>query len=221
MKDNMDGQGFGEGFEAFAEQYGYNMELQEAYTPGAKDYSSVILKFKQNDIDAVLWLGSPPDSITLVRQMKENDYAPKYLHGWKGFWTRDFPGTLGDDANYSLHDGFWSENLPYPGAKELGQAYRDAHDGQDSVSVGLPYASAQVLAQSITNADSTDPAAVRDAVWGHTFEGTAMGDVTYDEQGLASTESLALQWMDGERKIVWPADASDYTLEWMPAWSER
>lgn len=222
MEDNPDGQGFGTGFKAFAEQYGYNMKLQEPYTPGTKDFSSTILKLKQNEIDAVLWLGSPPDSITLIRQMKEAGYAPKYIHGWKGFWTQEFQSSLGKDANYIIHDGFWAENLPYPGAKELGEKYKAEHDGLDSVSIGLPYAAVQVLAQAIQNAGSADPAAVRDAVWGQTFLGTTMGDVAYDEKGLAYKPFLALQWIDGERKIVYPAEASGgYELQWMPAWNAR
>jgi branched-chain amino acid transport system substrate-binding protein len=222
MEDNPDGQGFGGGFKAFADQYGYEMKLQESYTPGTKDFSSTILKLKQNNIEAVLWLGSPPDSITLVRQMKEANYAPKYLHGWKGFWTQEFQSSLAKDANYIIHDGFWAEDLPYPGAKELGQAYRDAHNGLDSVSIGLPYAAVQVLAEAIENAGSTEPTAVRDAVWNQEFKGTTMGDVKYNEKGTAYKPFLALQWVDGERKIVYPAEASGgYQLQWMPDWQNR
>ena len=114
MEDNPDGQGFGGGFKAFADKYKYDMKLQESYTPGTKDFSSTILKLKQNNIDAVLWLGSPPDSITLVRQMKEAGYAPKYLHGWKGFWTQEFQSSLGKDANFIIHDGFWLTACPTP-----------------------------------------------------------------------------------------------------------
>jgi branched-chain amino acid transport system substrate-binding protein len=222
MEDNPDGQGFGGGFKAFADQYGYDMKLQESYTPGTKDFSSTILKLKQNNVEAVLWLGSPPDSITLVRQMKEANYAPKYLHGWKGFWTQEFQSSLGKDANFIIHDGFWSEDLPYPGAKELGQAYRDSHGGLDSVSIGLPYAAVQVLAQAIENAGSAEPMDVRDAVWGQEFKGTTMGDVTYSDKGTAHKPFLALQWIDGERKIVYPSEASGgYELQWMPGWDGR
>jgi ABC-type branched-subunit amino acid transport system substrate-binding protein len=69
-------------------------------------------------------------------------------------------------------------DLGYPGAKELGEKYAADHNGDSSVSIGLSYAAAQVMFQAIANANSTDPTAVRDAVWGQTFTGTTMGDVS-------------------------------------------
>jgi len=219
MEDNPDGQGFGDGFRMFGEKYGYNIALDEPYTPGTKDFSSTILKIQANDCDALFWLGSPTDSIVLIRQMKEQQLNLKYIHGWKGFWPNEFVDALGADSNYITHDGFWAETLPYPGAKELGQNYRDTHDGQDTVSVGIPYANVQILAQAIEKAGSLDSAKVRDEVFGGAFDGTVMGDVQYNEKGLCSVSMLGLQWMDGQRLPVWPPGAFD--LQWIPAWDQR
>jgi len=219
MEDNPDGQGFGSGFKAFAETYGYNIALDEPYTPGTKDFSSSILKIQANDCDALFWLGSPTDSIVLIRQIKEQQLNVKYIHGWKGFWPNEFVEALGADSDYIMHDGFWAETLPYPGAKELGQAFRDAHDGQDSVSIGLPYANVQILAQAIERTGTLDSAKIRDEIFGGVFEGTVMGDITYDDAGLAFTSMLGLQWMDGQRMPVWPPGAFD--LQWVPAWDQR
>ncbi|MFH1647662.1 MAG: amino acid ABC transporter substrate-binding protein [Chloroflexota bacterium] len=221
MEDNPDGQGFGGGFKAFAEQHGYKITVDEPYTPGTKDFSSTILKMKQANADAVLWLGSPPDSITLIRGIKEQQLNLKYIHGWKGFWNTEFQKALGKDSDYIIHDGFWAETLPFPGAKELGQKFKDTHGGLDSVSIGLPYASLQVLAMAIERAGSLDPAAVRDQVWGGTFKGTVNGDVTYNAEGLSFSPSLALQWWQGQRMPIWPAGLSDWQLKWMPPWNQR
>jgi branched-chain amino acid transport system substrate-binding protein len=118
-----------------------------------------------------------------------------------------------------MHDGFWVETLPYPGAKELGQAFKDAHKGQDSVSVGLPYASVQIVAKAIEKAGSYESAKVRDAVFGGSFKGTVMGDVTFDAGGICETPLLGLQWMDGKRVPIWPQVGN--TLKWIPAWDKR
>ncbi len=219
MEDNPDGQGFGSGFKHFAEVYNYNIALDEPYTPGTKDFSSSILKMEANNCDALFWLGSPTDSIVMIRQMKEQQLNLKYIHGWKGFWPNEFVDGLGADSDYIMHDGFWAETLPYPGAKDVGQKYRDTHDGQDSVSIGIPYANVQVLAQAIEKAGSLDSAKVRDEVFGGEFKGTVMGDVTYDDAGLAFTSMLGLQWMDGQRMPVWPQ--GDYKLKWVPSWDAR
>ena len=55
---------------------------------------------------------------------------------------------LGADSNYILADGFWSMDLPYPGAKELGERYMK-DKGKGSVVVGMFYANAQVLLKAI------------------------------------------------------------------------
>jgi branched-chain amino acid transport system substrate-binding protein len=218
-EDNADGQGFGQGFKDAAVKYGYEIVDYDAYTPGSKDYSSNILKMKSTGADALLWLGSPPDGITLLQQIKAQNLNLKYIHGFKGFWDVQFPNSLGKDANYIIHDGFWVETLPYTGAKELGQKFRDTHNGQDSVSVGLPYASVQVVVQAIEKAGSYESAKVRDEVFGGTFNGTVMGDLTFTEKGICTTPLLALQWMDGKRIPVWPNVGNK--LLWLPPWDQR
>jgi len=219
MEDNPDGQGFGTGFRAHSENYGYTIALDEAYTPGAKDFSSSILKAKAAECDALLWLGSPPDSITLIRQIKENGLDLKYIHGWKGFWPPEFYEALGADSNYIIHDGFWAETLPYPMCAELGQRFKDTF-GMDSVNIGLYYANPQVLAQAIEKAGSVDSAKIRDVIFSGEFvaTGTTMGDLDFNAKGLHLTPCLALQWMDGQRVPVWPAVNQ---LEWAPPWDER
>lgn len=214
MMDNSDGQGYAKIIIDIAKKKGYNIVMNESFTPGAKDFSSSILKMKSNNVDAVLWLGAPTDSIMFVRQMKEQQFKPKFVMGWMGFWPNEFKDALGADSDYLIHDGFWSETLPYPGAAELGKKYRDAHNGKDSVSIGLPYATVQVLAKAIERAGSLDPDKVRDKVFGGDFSGTVLGDIKYDEKGLASIPSLALQWYHGERKSL--ADTSSWKLKWIP-----
>jgi len=219
VENNPDGQGLGDGAKAALEAKGYDVPLLELFTEGTKDFSSIILKFKQEGIDGMVTLISPADGIQFVRQMKEQDWSPKFIFGWKGFWPGEFYKSLGTDADYICHDAFWSETLPYPGAAELGQAFKDSHDGTDTVSAGLPYASVQILAMAIERAGVFEAGAVRDEVFGGTFEGTVYGDVTYNDAGIADTPMLALQWLGGERVIVFP-DVGN-TIELFVPWGER
>ena len=220
MEDNSDGQGLGGAVAGLAESHGYTVGANEPFTPGTKDFSSIILKLKESKVDALFAFISPADGITFVKQMKEQNYSPKFVFGWKGFWPTEFMKALEADANYIGHDGFWFEGLPYPGCAELGQAFKDTHDGLDSVSIGNPYAATQILAEAITNANSMDPAAVRDAVFGHTFKGTTQGDITYDANGIAKTTMLALMWKDGKRIVTYPA-VEGMKLEWFVPWDQR
>jgi branched-chain amino acid transport system substrate-binding protein len=219
MEDNPDGQGFATGFRGHAKDLGYTIAVDEPYTVGTKDFTPSILKAKAAKCDALFWLGFPPDSITLIRQIKEQGLNLKYIHGYKGFWPTEFYQALGKDADYIIHDGFWAETLPYPGCKELGQLFKDTF-GMDSVNVGLYYANPQVLKQAIEKAGSLDSAKVRDVMFSGQFTatGTTMGDLKFNDKGLHLTPILALQWMDGKRLPVYP---KVYDLKWLPEWDQR
>ena len=215
MEDNQDGQGFGQGFLANAEKYGYKFVITEPFAVGTKDFSSHILKYKAAKVDAIITLCPPTDGITLLRQMKEQGLVIPFILGYKGFWPREFEQALGEDANYIIHDGFWSDTVGDPGSKELQERFIKEF-GYDSTSVGLPYSSPQILAMAIERAGTLDPGKVRDQVFGGTFEGTTMGTVKYNKNGIAEMPFLALQWWNGKRMPVYPAKPDIWTLKLRP-----
>jgi branched-chain amino acid transport system substrate-binding protein len=221
VENTPDGEGLGGGVKALAEAAGFNVVSFEKFVEGNSDFSSIIMKFKEAKVDAVVTLIAPTDGITFVKQCREADWAPKFMFGYKGFWPVNFMKTLGADSDYICNDGFWSELLPYPGAAELGQAFKDSHDGNDSVSIGLPYAAVQVLVQAINKAGSVDPGAVRDQVVGQSFAGTTMGDVTYNAKGICEIPFIGLQWKDGKRTIVYPKELSTGPLQLFVPWADR
>jgi len=220
LEDSPDGAGFGNGVQHFAKEYGMKFALHEPMAIGAKDYSAQILKMKAKKVDALYLFGSPADSITMVRQMKEFGVSVKYLHGWKGTWPYEFATALGKDADYIVNDGFWSEDFPYPGAKELGQRYTKAFN-KYSVSVGLIYANAQMMLMAIERAQSVDKTAVRDTVRGGEFKGTTMGDIKFNDKGFSQTESIAVQWGDGKHRLVYPPVEGGWKLKMAPPWDDR
>src|SRR5881397_2552201 len=56
---------------------GYQVVVHGEYAPGAKDFSDLILKAKSTNADAVFGIPTPPDGMTIVKQMKELGYTPK------------------------------------------------------------------------------------------------------------------------------------------------
>jgi branched-chain amino acid transport system substrate-binding protein len=204
IEDSPDGQGFGAGLKATAQAAGFKFVVDEPFNVGANDFSAQILKYKAAKVDALIALMSPEQAVLLVRQMKEQAYRIPYLHGFKGFWPREFEKTLGKDSNYIIHDGFWSSKNGAPGSDDLQKRFIKQFKN-DSVSVGLSYANAQILCMAVEKAGSLKPEKVRDAVFGKEFKGTILGDVKYNEKGLAYSPLLALQWLDGERIQLFPA----------------
>jgi branched-chain amino acid transport system substrate-binding protein len=220
-ENNPDGVIFGDGTVAGLEAAGFEVVSYEKFVEGQKDFSSIILKFKEAGVEGIVSLISPADGITFVNQLKEQGWAPKFLFGYKGFWPVEFMKALGPDSDYICFDGFWTETYDYPYAKELGQAFQDEHDGNTSVSIGLSYASAQILFAAIEKAGVFEPGPVRDEVFGGSFPGTTMGDITYSEAGIADIPFLGFQWMGGERMVVHPAEFATGPTETFAPWEGR
>tara|TARA_R110000751_G_scaffold234229_6_gene335633 strand:+ start:5875 stop:7110 length:1236 start_codon:yes stop_codon:yes gene_type:complete len=218
VEDTPDGAGFGAGFVAAAAKYGYEYSVNDPWAVGATDYSALITKLKAAEADAMLVFGSPADTITLVRQMKELGFSVPYFHGWKGTWTGEFADALGPDSDYILTDGFWSSSYPYKGAKELGERF-EAEFGRDSVTIGAFYANAQVLLQAIERAGSTESAAIGAAIRGQVFDDTVVGPLNFDDSGFALIPSVATQWWEGRHQLLYPA--ADWVYRPAPVWDAR
>ena len=215
MEDNQDGQAFGGAFKANAEKFGYKFVMTDPFQIGAKDFSSQILKMKALKGDAVLWLGNATDGITLVRQIIAAQTSLRYIHGWRGMWPTEFLKAMGDESNFIIHDGFWTENNGAPGAKELGERYKKEH-GRDSVSIGQDYANVQMLVMAIEKAGSIDSAKVREVYVNGEFKGTTQGDMKFNEKAVCYFESVAMQWWNGERMPIWPPNPKLWKLKLMP-----
>ena len=97
---------------------------------------------------------------------------------------------------------FWSEDLGYPGAKELGETYKAEHDGLDSVSIGLFYANVQILQGHRGGRLHRSRGRPAERLRPH-FNGTVIGDVTIAKLA-GRLPPLGLQWLDGKRVIVYP-----------------
>jgi branched-chain amino acid transport system substrate-binding protein len=219
VEDTFDGKMMGDGWEMLLEKYGYKMALRQSMGLGAKDFTSQILKAKAANVDAILCLSNTPEIVTLVRQMKENKFSVKFFQGYKGTWSPGFYEALGEDADYILCDGFWSEDYPFKGAKELGKRYYKEF-GTHSVSVGTYYALCQILWEAIEKAGTLDPANVRQAVLNNEFE-TVNGTAKYDERAVALYSPADFQWRKGKQQNIYPFEFAKYKVKVMPPWDER
>jgi branched-chain amino acid transport system substrate-binding protein len=222
-EDTMDGKIVGDGWEAAGKKYGYTFAERLPLTMGAKDFTSQVLKAKEAGVDAAFCLADTPQIVTFLRQAKENKYNIKWFQGFKGTWSPDFYKAMGKDANYILADGFWSMDYPYKGvrdsSKELGEAWHKKF-GNYSVTVGLFYATANILFQAIEKAGTLDSAKVREAVLSNTFD-TVMGKVKYDDKGVALFPAADFQWWNGKQELIFPLELAKYKVKPMPPWDNR
>jgi branched-chain amino acid transport system substrate-binding protein len=89
------------------------------------------------------------------------------------------------------------------------------------VSIGAFYGTAQTLFMAIEKAKSYEKTAVRDALRNAEFKGTVMGDMKFDNIGLALFPQTANQWWEGKQMLFYPPVKGGYQLKLAPPWDQR
>ena len=210
VEDVYAGLAFGGMLRKKATEYGYRVVYDRAIPSGTREYAKEIGEMAALGVDAVLIYSSVGDTAALVRQVKESGLPLKFFCGWRGTWPVEFAQVMGKAAENVISDGHWSEDYPYPGAKELGERYR-AEFGRPSISVGAFYALAQVLWQAVEQAGSLNPALVRHEVLKGTFH-TVVGSIEYDQQGVGLYPPIAFQWMGGRPEVIYPLERAKHKV---------
>jgi ABC-type branched-subunit amino acid transport system substrate-binding protein len=67
----------GDHIRAIAKPRGYTIVADQKYAPPTRDFASLILDLKSAGADVVFSVPTPPQSMVIVKQMKELNYAPK------------------------------------------------------------------------------------------------------------------------------------------------
>jgi branched-chain amino acid transport system substrate-binding protein len=219
VEDTPDGKILGDIIEGSGDKLGYKTVYRASMGLGAKDFSTQVLKCKEAGVDVLNVFTDPPEMITLIRQMKQNNYSVKYFFGWKGSWPYEFYKAMGKDAEYVFCDGFWSQDYPFPGCKELGERYYKKYQ-KYSVSIGMMYALCQILFQAVEKAGTVDGAKVREAVLTNEFD-TMMGKIKYNDKGIGLFHLAFFQWWNGKQETVYPFEYTKYKAKIAPPWDKR
>jgi branched-chain amino acid transport system substrate-binding protein len=205
-----------------AKKRGYTIVLDQKFAPPTKDFSSIILDLKAAGAEAVFSVPTPPQSITIVRQMKELNYAPKVTLFIRGPDLATYWDALGKDANYMISDGNWHESMPYPGNARVVKDYLAKYPEVKSIGipVGCSYASVQILVNSIERAGTLDKEKVRDAI-AATNMMTVRGPIKFKENGTAVIRYGFRQWQNGKNVQIWPKEVAGSELRLAPPWDKR
>jgi branched-chain amino acid transport system substrate-binding protein len=200
---------------------GYQVTVQGEYAPGAKDFSDLILKAKTANADAVFALPTPPDGMTMVKQMKELDYTPKMALLIRApdapIWSKN----LGKDGDYVLLAPGWHYGVKAPGVKELNDAYVKKVGRPADPIAGPAYAAVQILAAAVTKANALDRDKIRDAV-AATDMTTVVGPVKFRPDGTGIVQAVFVQWINGKQELVWPKESATAPLAYpAPPFSKR
>jgi len=190
---------------------GYQVVVNAEYAPGAKDFSDLILKAKSANADVVFGLPTPPDGMTIVKQMKELGYNPKLTMLIRApdppVWSKN----LGKDGDYVVLGPGWHHAIKASGVKELNEAHEKKIGRPADPIAGPAYACVQILANAIARAGSLDRDRIRDAI-AATDMTTVIGAVKFRADGTGIVNAVFVQWLNGKQELVWPRDSATAKL---------
>ena len=163
------GQNSAKAWHKFAKDYNFQVILDEPYPSTTTDITPVILKFKQQNPDAVVNASYISDIILIVKTMAEQKWEPKaFISGGGGELEPDFIKAVGNlaDDNYTY--------LPFPPdillspkyawAKPMAEEFKKDYGVEISGDAGEAYGIFWVLLDAIQRAGSTNRDKIRDAL---------------------------------------------------------
>ena len=200
---------------------GYRVVAHGEYAPGAKDFSDLILKAKSAGADAVFGVPTPPDGMTIVRQMKELGYTPKLTVLIRAPDSAPWTKNLGKDGDYTVLAAGWHHAMQAPGVKELNDSHEKKLGRPADPIVGPAYACVQIVAAAVSRAGALDAAKIRDAVAATDLQ-TVIGPVKFRPDGTGIVQAAFAQWINGKQELIWPKEFATAPIAYpAPPFSSR
>ncbi|TVP74580.1 MAG: hypothetical protein EA352_10455 [Gemmatimonadales bacterium] len=196
-----------DGAEELAREAGLEVVLHQGFEPGTTDFGPLAEAVGEADAQVLGVAASALDAFAdIVRALDEAGVEVE-MFGTSGA-VDAFRDELGSRADGTFGLSAWEPGLPYPGVDEFVEDYEAAFGMAPSFHAAGAYGACRVFAQGAEQAGSLDPDAHRQALL-ELETTTIFGDWAVDERGFQTAhQGTTIQWQDGERVVVWPADVA-------------
>ena len=178
---------------------GIQVAVTQSYPRDTKDLTTVLQAVKGADVDALLAFTYPRDTYLVTEQAKTVGLNPKLLYLSIGGAFPEYRDKFGSEKVEGIMAlGAWNPKVPYPGAKEYFESYRQLWGKEpDGYASPATYAVGQLLEQAIEKVGSLDRKKLRDCLASETFQ-TIIGPVKFE--GIFNVMSCGEigQWQKGE-----------------------
>lgn len=204
-----------------AKKMGFELVVNEYYPHNASDYASLAQKIKVSGAEAVIAVSYPPDSIGILRALKQVAYTPKVFYEAIGPSDPQFWQNAGPDANGILASSAWSATLKTPGNTEFVRDFTKEYGRGPDYHSASSFSGMMVLAEAVKRAGSLDQDKIRDNLAALHLQ-TLLGEYRVDPNtGLqVGYQMLLLQWQNGKQYVVAPdAFKQKSALYPFPGWS--
>ena len=168
--------------------------LTESYTAGEKDYSALVSKLKQANVDVLYLGGYHTEAGLIVRQMRDQGMAT-ILMGGDALITQEYWSITGHAGEGTLMT-FSPDPRKNPAAAEVVKRFKDKGVEPEGY-VLYTYAAMQVWKQAAEKAGTTESAGVVKAMNDTEFD-TVVGKFKFNEKGDPNLPPYAVyRWSNG------------------------
>jgi branched-chain amino acid transport system substrate-binding protein len=200
-----------------AESQGMTVQML-SYPSGAQDFSSIVAKAKAFGPDALSMGGYYEPSVLLTKEMIAQNFHVQLYHFIQAAdgVTKE---ALGSNVEGLMGRSSWEPQLDTKGNEQFTTGYEKKFGREPSYHSAAAYAAGEV-AEAALEAGDGDAEAVRDFLASKTVE-TVCGTYKVNDAGQQEGyKYVGIQWIDGEKQIVWPEDAATAEVEFpMPEWN--
>lgn len=183
---------------------GIKVVFNELYPHNASDYTAIVQKIKQTNPDVVLAISYFPDSVGIIRALKQANVTPKELFFTIGPADPNFAKEVGADSQGVLFANNWSSELKTQGNSEFAKSFKAAYGIEPDYHSAQNYAAMQVLGAAIASVKSLDNDKLREYMATHEVQ-TVCGTYHVDATGMQTGyDSLTDQWQGGKQLVVYP-----------------
>jgi branched-chain amino acid transport system substrate-binding protein len=186
------GEGIATAVKTTLEGKGVKVAVFEGINAGDKDFSSLIAKLKQANVDFVYYGGYHPELGQILRQSKEKGLNAKFMgpEGVGNDSISQIAGAASEGLLVTLPKSFDKD----PENIALTKAFQDKKQDPSGPFVYPSYSAVQVIADGITAAKSEETDKVAEAIHAGTFK-TPMGELSYDAKGdLKNFQFVVYEW---------------------------
>lgn len=194
--------GLYEAFEAAAGDLGIEVVQVEGYGKGTVDFKAQLTNIKSKNPDVIFLPVYYQDVALIAVQAKELGIEAQFLgaDGWDGVIGQVDESNM-DAVNGAYFCSQYSAQSDDPNLQALLSKYKETYGMDASQFAVLGYDAMKMLAQAISEAGSTDSAAITSAMAAIDFTGLT-GHMTFDENRNPVKSAAITQIDNGEYKFI-------------------
>jgi branched-chain amino acid transport system substrate-binding protein len=170
--------------------------MYEGINTGEKDYSALVSKLKQAQVDVVYFGGLHTEAGLIIRQMRDQGLNAPLMSG-DGIVSAEFVSIAGPGAEGTLMT-FGPDARKNPNAQEAVKKFR-AKGYEPEAYTLYSYAAVEILKQAAEEAKSTDTKKMSEVMKSGKVFKTVIGDISFDKKGdITRPDYVMYEWKKGQ-----------------------